>query len=60
MTSQLGGLAPTLIVAAIILFMGAVSGAHLTLIATTPLTSQMLLRVLVSSALALPQQAEPA
>jgi hypothetical protein len=60
MTSQLSRLAPTLMVAAIILFIGTVSGAHLTLIATTPLTSQMLLWVPAPSALAVPGQAEPA
>jgi hypothetical protein len=60
MTSQPSRLAPTLMVAAIILFIGTVSGAHLTLIAITSLTSQMLWWVLASSALALPGQAEPA
>ena len=39
---------------------GPIAEAYLTLIATTPLTSQMLLQVLAPPAQAFPRQAEPA
>jgi hypothetical protein len=38
---------------------GSIAEVYLTLIAATPLTGRMLLRVLAPSALALPQQAQP-